>query len=576
MLRSFQCGEVAEWLKAHAWNACMRETVSRVRIPLSPPLSFSIDSFPNFFMIFQRFTALLPVTSKTRMGMSMGMFMGMLGKRTQKYCRLRGRTYYGRIAVPLALREAYGGKQVIEQSLGTRDYAEAMARLGLWLQQRRAEFDAVERELSRPRTEVSRISVAELERLRELRAWNIHQQLRANPVRGPKEIEQRLTGTGSGPAYFEDAGRIAREKGLTWSDPSELLDMVFELHEGDETALALYNKGHTPLEPVDPLESPDLCEHLEAWLSEQRINAKTRAEYRSIVGGLHQWLVAGTRPTSMLDISRKVAGEHVTHLAEINVRTTAKKKISALSTYWKWLNGKGLASVENVWADQPFPKVYKGSENDDDEPNKRPFTDEEVRILLDGITNQPLADMIRIAALSGMTVNEIACLKVGNCRDGTMTVRTAFAKTKSRKRNVPIHSDLRDMIKRRMQGKTEENWLFDEIKDSPNEALNRGSAVSKAFTRARRKLGVHDHPEHLEKSRVEFHSFRRWFTTKAMQAIEKGMKDGKAVGFSKYTVDDVTGHVRDKRDMTGGVYQGPSTPEAMRACVEAVKLPTSG
>ena len=33
------CGEVAEWLKAHAWNACIRETVSRVRIPLSPPLA---------------------------------------------------------------------------------------------------------------------------------------------------------------------------------------------------------------------------------------------------------------------------------------------------------------------------------------------------------------------------------------------------------------------------------------------------------------------------------------------------------------------------------------------------------
>src|SRR5690606_25302912 len=32
-------GEVAEWLKAHAWNACIRETVSRVRIPLSPPVS---------------------------------------------------------------------------------------------------------------------------------------------------------------------------------------------------------------------------------------------------------------------------------------------------------------------------------------------------------------------------------------------------------------------------------------------------------------------------------------------------------------------------------------------------------
>jgi hypothetical protein len=31
------CGGVAEWLKAHAWKVCIRETVSRVRIPLPPP-----------------------------------------------------------------------------------------------------------------------------------------------------------------------------------------------------------------------------------------------------------------------------------------------------------------------------------------------------------------------------------------------------------------------------------------------------------------------------------------------------------------------------------------------------------
>src|SRR5438874_10349445 len=30
-------GEMAERLKAHAWKACIRETVSGVRIPLSPP-----------------------------------------------------------------------------------------------------------------------------------------------------------------------------------------------------------------------------------------------------------------------------------------------------------------------------------------------------------------------------------------------------------------------------------------------------------------------------------------------------------------------------------------------------------
>ncbi len=30
---------MAEWFKAHAWKACVRETVPRVRIPLSPPTS---------------------------------------------------------------------------------------------------------------------------------------------------------------------------------------------------------------------------------------------------------------------------------------------------------------------------------------------------------------------------------------------------------------------------------------------------------------------------------------------------------------------------------------------------------
>ncbi len=31
---------MAEWLKAHAWKACLRETVTWVRIPLSPQKTF--------------------------------------------------------------------------------------------------------------------------------------------------------------------------------------------------------------------------------------------------------------------------------------------------------------------------------------------------------------------------------------------------------------------------------------------------------------------------------------------------------------------------------------------------------
>src|SRR5215510_8984233 len=44
--RSFRarplCGGMAEWLKAHAWKACIRETVSWVRIPLPPSYNIEI------------------------------------------------------------------------------------------------------------------------------------------------------------------------------------------------------------------------------------------------------------------------------------------------------------------------------------------------------------------------------------------------------------------------------------------------------------------------------------------------------------------------------------------------------
>src|SRR3954465_3772628 len=36
-VRECCCGEMAERLKAHAWKACVRASVPRVRIPVSPP-----------------------------------------------------------------------------------------------------------------------------------------------------------------------------------------------------------------------------------------------------------------------------------------------------------------------------------------------------------------------------------------------------------------------------------------------------------------------------------------------------------------------------------------------------------
>src|SRR6185436_14379587 len=43
-LLSPPAGEMSEWFKEHAWKACVRETVPRVRIPFSPPAFAGLTS----------------------------------------------------------------------------------------------------------------------------------------------------------------------------------------------------------------------------------------------------------------------------------------------------------------------------------------------------------------------------------------------------------------------------------------------------------------------------------------------------------------------------------------------------
>jgi hypothetical protein len=60
----FRFGGMAEWLKAHAWKACIRETVSWVRIPLPPPVKLKLRiNFQSLALYPQRktHTALSPL-----------------------------------------------------------------------------------------------------------------------------------------------------------------------------------------------------------------------------------------------------------------------------------------------------------------------------------------------------------------------------------------------------------------------------------------------------------------------------------------------------------------------------------
>lgn len=72
---------------------------------------------------------------------------------------------------------------------------------------------------------------------------------------------------------------------------------------------------------------------------------------------------------------------------------------------------------------------------------------------------------------------------------------------------------------------------------------------------------MHEREEGRRRSRVNFHSFRRWFITKALQA-----------GQPERVVKQVVGHSL-QGDVTLGVYFGGDLMPALRKCVEAVRLP---
>ena len=74
-------GGVAEWLKALAWKACIRETVSWVRIPLPPPVPFLNGSPARLdprqkarIGLFSAPTSVLPIPISSAEGVLWGFF----------------------------------------------------------------------------------------------------------------------------------------------------------------------------------------------------------------------------------------------------------------------------------------------------------------------------------------------------------------------------------------------------------------------------------------------------------------------------------------------------------------------
>lgn len=378
------------------------------------------------------------------------------------------------------------------------------------------------------------------------------------------------------------ASLSARERGTLWREAiADLKGVDDAALEGDfstyDIAMDLAQEETERLKDKERKEFNDAFAgrvaadaHLEPYLKAIRLAEKTTNERRGLVKRFARW--CEQERLKLLDVDRKAVGRYVTAVIEPMDRRTAKKHMTALRGYWQYLTVRGHVegriergeAVDSPWHNQMLPDNKRRVERHDKDSGERHFTDEELQALLyadypDGMDagfEQQIADALRISCLSGMRLAEVVTLWVEEVQDDVFAIQQG--KTRSAARKVPIHPDLKEIVERRTKDKGPKDWLFHELAKERDP----GDTFGKRFNRYRKALKVDDVREGKRRSLVNFHSARRWFVTQARHA-----------GQPLDTIKDVVGHVPDKDEITFGVYTKGASPEQLRACVEAVKLP---
>jgi integrase len=447
----------------------------------------------------------------------------------------RGTKFYASVRIPESLRGVVtGGRQThIRRSLKTTKEAEALRRFPLVLAEIKAQLETARRDASGalivrspPKPSIDQ----------DAAWWREH--LRSEGIDPADAMRDD--------AFSETVwGMLGDPVGSRWDGERE-----HPVYDPERDAAS-----HKLVDLVTGRRVPVATE-LERFIADKAANGKMSGKYearvRRAVTQLAAWL-DDRRQDNLAVVDRREAGLYAEHLSATHKSPqTVSSLLTSLSSYWRWMERRGLTK-ENPWRDQS-PELRTAPTDAD----KRPFTDAEVRQLLTGETYTTLHDMMRIAALSGMRIEEIGRLTVADCEGGVFNVRVA--KTKAGVRRVPIHPDLGPVVARRTAGKDRAAFLIEELR--PVASGERSAKASERFTDYRRRLGVDERGEGQRQSNIDFHSWRRWFATKAEEA-----------GQEPHIISAVVGHKLGRQGMTLGVYSGGPSEEQMRAVVESVRLP---
>lgn len=426
----------------------------------------------------------------------------------------RHQSWYARLRVPPSLRDAVGKSELV-QALHTRDLAEANRRKHAVLAAMHAVLERARVEATLPRDSAEAF-LAEARKLAE--------EVKAGAMR-PEDAEAALD-----VALEDHLEAQAKRHGI---DPATGHPMVSERHTRTlQLAHKVLHSGDVAL----------LKESIQTYLKERapHINKQTHAEKERQLTELADWL----GDCEVSTITKKMAGRYVSEklLTKGHAPKTVKDTLSNLSAFWRWLEGRGLVEF-NVW--QGMSGTVKGSTRGT-APKRRPWTDEELLKLLQGIpTNDPLLPMVALAAYTGMRREEVAGLRVEDAReDGVLIVREG--KSAAAVRRVPVHPAITSLVEK-LRGSSTDGYLIPGLLTGGMDN-KRGHYVGKRFSDVKVKLGFTD-------PALVFHTLRHAF----MQRAEEG-------GVAESTTKLIVGHSR-QGDITYGLYSPGVSSETLREAI---------
>lgn len=191
--------------------------------------------------------------------------------------------------------------------------------------------------------------------------------------------------------------------------------------------------------------------------------------------------------------------------------TTVQKKVTLIKQVWRWAMDRGVLEYAafTPW-DRQAPK---GKQAERTVKRRRPLEPAEAqRLFGEAPKGTPLGDIMRVALLTGVRLEEVASLTAEQLDGDCNGYEILEGKSENAARYVPLVGDAYEVIAARRERIGSSGPLFPElaVRESTGK---RGGAISQRFTRLRRKvLGDNTDNELVQ------HSFRHTWRTAARRA----------------------------------------------------------